>query len=104
MVDDILAREVVFVLGVGGRVLVSDVAVQIDQRGHDRLAGEVDARGTGWCLDLTGSADARHAIALDEKSRVLDRSGAVADNHPGTLEQRRRRCRGFLAGLRRGTT
>jgi hypothetical protein len=55
-----------------GRVLVTDVAVHIDQRRHDRLATEIDARGTGRRADLTGSPDARDAIALDDKGTVLD--------------------------------
>ena len=59
MVDEVLAREVLLRRGPRDHVLESEVAMHIDLRRHDGLAGEVHSRRPGRHLHFTSPADAR---------------------------------------------
>ena len=89
VVEDVVARVV---LRAARQVLhVADVRVAVDQRGNDRLAGQIDARGAGGRLNLAAASDPRERRALDEKGRVLDRRAAVAGDQARAFEQGDRR-------------
>src|SRR5204863_615028 len=53
MIDQVLAREHLLRHPAVRDVLVAEMAVQIDQRRHYGLAGEIDACTDSWDSDLT---------------------------------------------------
>ena len=67
MVDEILAREVFLCHRSIPIVLISEVAVKIDFRRHDCLAGQVDAGGAGRKRNLPASADLLELRVLDKE-------------------------------------
>ena len=99
MVDDVGAREELLVLNPARRVLVPDVAVEIDERRHHRLAGQVDTDCTSRSLNRARSANTGDAVAFHEECGVLDGGAAITDDDPGTLEQGWRPCGLCTGGL-----
>ena len=98
VVEDVLARVV---LRPARQVLhVADVGVRIDQRGDDRLAGQIDARRAGRRLHLALAADSREAAALDEEGGALNRRAVAAGNQPRAFVQHRIRRTWDLRGGR----
>ena len=70
VVEDVLARVV---LRPAGEVLhVADVRVRVDERGNDRLAGQIDARRTRRRLQVALLADAREPVVLDDEGGAFD--------------------------------
>jgi hypothetical protein len=71
-----------------GNVLEADMAVQVDQRRHHGLAGEVHTRRAGGHRQLTAASHLRELVVLDDEGRVLDRRTAVPDDEPRAFEHR----------------
>ena len=88
MVDEILARVEFLGHGSFRYVLESDVAVEIDHRGHDGLARQIDVRSPGRNLQLTSPADPSEQVVLDKERGVFDGRAAVARNEPRPFEHR----------------
>src|SRR5207244_247429 len=65
----------------------SEVAVDVDERGNDGLAGEIDARCAGGQSKVAFAADAGEAPVLDNERRAFD-GVAVAENKPCAFEER----------------
>ena len=85
IVDDVFAREVIG--AVGEASLEAGMPVRVDQGGHDRFAGEVDAARADGRDHIALPADGRDRAALDEKRRIDQGRAAVAGDEPGTLVQ-----------------
>ena len=67
MVDEVLARVVLLRRGPGHYVLESEMAMHVDFRGHDRLAGEVHSRRPGRHLHFTSPADRGELVPLHQE-------------------------------------
>ncbi len=96
VIDDVLARVVV-----GGErqaLQIADVPVQRNDARNYRLAGKVDPGRTSWGSNVAAAAHGSDASIFDEDCSVLDRRTAIADDHPGTLQERGARC--GLRGVR----
>src|SRR2546427_5016196 len=95
MVDQILAR----VEGLGHRpfrhVLKSEMAVEIDQRRHDRFAGEVNVCSSGRDSQSASAAHLRELVAADDEGGVLDWRAAVSRDQARTFKD----GRSWLCGL-----
>jgi hypothetical protein len=85
MVEQILRG---IVLSTPTRVsLVAEMGVYIDHGGHDRLAGKIHARDSGWRRHSASPADRSDVAIPDEEGSILDGCAGVADNQAGTLEK-----------------
>ena len=82
VVDQVLAGEVLLGHRAVPIVLVADVAVQVDLRRHDGLAGQVDVRGAGRHLNLATPADPRELCRSRRETPSSRSGGAVAGNQP----------------------
>ena len=60
----------------------------VHHRGHDGLAGEIDAGGAFRRLDLARSTDLRDLSHLHDERAALD-AAAVADDEPRAFEEER---------------
>ena len=80
------------------RTLDAHVNVRVDDRRHDRLAGEAHARRAGRDGHVGGSAYGDEAIIAHEQRRVLDRPRAVADDDASAFERRHPGSRRGAAG------
>jgi hypothetical protein len=67
MIDQILARVIRRRRRHPHHVRVAEMAVQIDERRHDRLTGQIHPRGTRRRLDLAIRTKADDAIAVDDE-------------------------------------
>ena len=67
------------------------MSVQIYERGDDRLAGNIDARGAGWRAHLSLSSGSDDSPVLDHDRRRLDRRAAIASDHPRAFKNDRGR-------------
>ncbi len=81
-VEQVVAGVVVG--GEAGAGAIAHVHVIVDQRGHHRLAGEVDPRRAGRWRQLPAPADADEPVIGDDEGRVLD-DDAVAGEKPCAL-------------------
>ena len=95
MVDQVLAR----VERLGHRalhdVLESDVAMEIDQRRHNGLAGQVDVCGSRGNAQLASAADLRKDVSGDDEGGVLDGRAAVSGDQPRAFKDSRAWPRGL---------
>src|SRR5215831_4290726 len=80
MVDEVFASEVLFCHRAIPVMLVADVAVEIDLRGHNGLACQIDVCGARRHRNLTAPAHLRETVVFNEESGVLDRRAAVASD------------------------
>ena len=97
MIDVVLAREVRLRHRPRDGVQEAEMSVGVDDRGHDRLAGEVDARRARRQRDVTLTADARELVVLDDERAVVDRRAVVAGNQARAFEEHRSGSRTRLA-------
>ncbi len=79
MVDEVFAGKGLLRHRAGGDVLKSEMAVEVDQRGHHGLAGEIDVSGACGHLRIAAAADQGEMSVLDDEGRILDH-GAVASD------------------------
>ena len=91
VVDDVLAGVVRGV--VGQPALEADVTVEVDERRHDRLAGQVDHGGAGRRLDIVQRSDRDDDALIDDQPRRLDRGHARAVDKPRAVVDDRGACR-----------
>ncbi len=89
VVEKILAVEIRLRHAPVTLVKETKVAVNIDQRGRDGLAGQVDAGGAGRKTDLALLSDSRKPVVLNEEGGILYGGFAIADDQPRALEQDR---------------
>ena len=103
VIDQVLAR--VHLLGhrAFSDVLEPDVPMEIDQRRHHGLAGEVDARGARRRLDVGAAAHICELIVFDDEGGVFDGCAAVAADEARALEDGDGRSRRRLAAGPRRT-
>src|SRR5437763_15130046 len=66
----------------------SQMLVRVNNRRHDRLAGQIDMSGAGRNIDLSFSSDGSEPPVCDDKGGVGDRSIAAAGDEPRTFEYR----------------
>jgi hypothetical protein len=92
VVHQVVQREVVGRsrhVTVGREEFPSEVDMDIDQRGHDGLARQIDARGAARRINRSFSPDGgNHAILHHERS-ILDWRAQVADDQAGTIVENR---------------
>ena len=86
MVDEILARIVVFVVGAVLYVREPDVVVNVDQGRDHSLARQVDLDDAVGGLILALPADPREDTVLDKKCGIFDGCVTIADDEPHTFE------------------
>jgi hypothetical protein len=60
--------------------------MRIDNRRHDRLAGEIDACRVRGNAHVTGATDLQEAVATHHERRILDRRPWLAGDQPRALE------------------
>ena len=86
MIEEILAIEVCFRHASVTLIEKSKVTVNINERGNDRLAAQVDASRTWRRLNLALFADGRETVVLHDKGRAFNRHAAVAHDQPCAFE------------------
>ncbi len=91
MIDVVLAREIRLRHLSGDGIDEAGVAVRIDDRRNDGLAGEIDARRAGRNRHLAVPADRRETAVLDGESGVFD-GAAITDNETRAFKHRHRRA------------
>ena len=64
------------------------MGVELDERRHDGLAGQVDTRRPPRERDLSLLAHAHDSIVLDDEGRVLEHGARFAGNETRAFEQR----------------
>src|SRR3989442_9036740 len=89
MVDHELSRVALFTRLVGLVVRPPEVVVNVDQRGHDGLPGQIDAGRAGRRLNLALPADPGESVVLHQERGILDRRALTTRNEPSALEQDR---------------
>jgi hypothetical protein len=97
VVDIVLSGEVRLRHGAVCHVEKPEMAVRIDDRGHDGLPRQVDACCARRHIDLAVTANRCEPIVLHDKRGVLNRRAAIAGDEPRTFEHRNSRRRGSLA-------
>jgi hypothetical protein len=65
------------------------VHVTVDERRHDRLAGQIDPPRASRRLNAAGLPDSGDRPLIDDEGRALDRRRAVAGDEACTFEQKR---------------
>ena len=92
VVEDVLARVVRGL--VAQAALEADVPVEVDERGDDRLPGDVDDGRAGRDVDGAARSGRPDDAAGDDQRRILDRRPTVAGDQPcaGVDDVRRRLC------------
>lgn len=88
MIQDAVQLEVVLNLRLRDLVVATEVGMEVDDRRHDRLAGQVDACRAGRDLQLAGSTDAEDPASLNRERRVLDGCAAVVHDEACAFEHR----------------
>jgi hypothetical protein len=88
VIDEVLARVSVGADGIGFDDLPAKMGMRVDDRGNDRLTGQIDARRSGRELQFAFLANLRNFVVLDQKRGVLDRR-AIAGDEPGAFKQDR---------------
>ena len=96
VIDVVLSGEVRLRESSGDGIEESQMAVGVDNRRHDGLASQIDARRACRELHVTVLPDARELAVLDDECGIVD-GATVADNQPRAVEQRDAVCRTRLA-------
>ncbi len=91
VIDHALARVTLFGGDVGFLIRPTEMVMGIDERGDDRLAGQIDTRGTGGQWNLALPADSGECGSFDEKRGAVYRSAAITRDEPRSFEQNGRR-------------
>jgi hypothetical protein len=92
VVDVVLAGEIRLRHLSGDGIDEAGMAMRVDDRRHDGLAGEIDARRAGRKRHLAVSTDCREAAVLDDEGGILD-GAAVANDESRAFEHRHGRAR-----------
>ena len=90
LVDEVFAPVVRLAVAPVLFVDQPDMVVAVDERGHDRLAGEIHASGALRRLTLPLPSDPCEGLALHEERGVLDQRASIPDDEPRSFEPDRR--------------
>ena len=86
MVDDQVPGETGLRRLIRPQIRPPEVVVNVDERRHDRLPGQIDARRARRRPHVALFPDSGDLVALDEERGVFDRGPAIADDEPRALE------------------
>jgi hypothetical protein len=86
VIDELIARIVIFGDGAVPEILIAGVAVTVDQSGNHRFARQIDANGIDGWRPFSAASDPCESATFDEQCSVLDGSTAVANDQAGAFE------------------